>query len=256
MDGRCVTVPGTDELEMLVSPAFMVRMARPQGDCDDFTDVQLAMLRCLGIPYRIVTVKANPQTPDEWSHVYGLAVLEDGTPIPMDASHGKYPGWEIPQAHVLEYQEWDEDGRPVKAIARPVRNTLHGYRRRRGVGDASQTGSGETGGYVDPYLAAGGTSTDLGPGYFGSTPAPTTHSPWASIFSNLANQWSTIGGRILAPTTIITNPNGTSIQTPGALPAGTNLLSSSAGTVLGSMSTGTILIIAALGVGLMFMSKR
>ena len=132
-----------DQRELLISPAVMVRMSKPQGDCDDFTMLMCALLKALGVPFEIVTISADPDEPERWSHVYAVALVEDGERFPMDASHGKYPGWEVPREHMLRYQAWDESGEPIEGRGPAVRSRLNGYvsrglgrrvvRRRRGM---------------------------------------------------------------------------------------------------------------------------
>jgi len=139
-----------DQRELLISPAVMVRMSKPQGDCDDFTMMVCALLKALGVPFEIVTISADPHEPDSWSHVYAVAMVEDGERFPMDASHGKYPGWEVPREHMLRYQAWDESGEPIEGRGPAVRSRLNGYvprrvvRRRgfRGLGDDGSDPSG------------------------------------------------------------------------------------------------------------------
>lgn len=116
-----------DALELLVSPAAMVRARQMQGDCDDFTMMVCAMLQCLGVPFEILTVAASPQDPSRFSHVYARAVMPDGSRIPLDASHGKYPGWEVPKSRQFRLQVWDMDGNAVSDDARSTWDGLHGY---------------------------------------------------------------------------------------------------------------------------------
>ena len=81
--------------EVLVAPSRLISMPRPQGDCDDFAMLGMALLGRQRIESRFVTIKGNPYAADEWSHVYLTAW--DGARdewIPFDASHGKYAGWE------------------------------------------------------------------------------------------------------------------------------------------------------------------
>lgn len=113
-------------LQGLISPDALVRMSKPQGDCAIFTDMLCAFLRVFGIKYEIVTVAVNPREPSEYSHVFAYAVLPDGRRLPLDASHGDYPGWQVPSAHVFRRQVWDEDGNPVSDRGSRF-DGLHGY---------------------------------------------------------------------------------------------------------------------------------
>lgn len=199
------------QMELLISPAVMLRMQSRRGDCDDFTMLVCALLACLGCPWQIVTVAADPQEPWRWSHVYAAAVMEDGTRIPLDASHGKFPGWEVPSGHILRYQAWDENGQPVEG--KPSASyMMHGYARRRGVGSFcdSETGTDyDTGG---PCISdAGGGGGSAGVGF-----------NWGGFFSGLTSQGLNLVGRIVAPTTTFSSRSGT-LVTPGSLPPGTQL---------------------------------
>jgi hypothetical protein len=127
-----IPTPNPPELELLVSPSVMVRSRNPQGDCDDFTMLMCCFLQCLGVPWEIVTVAADPGDAQRWSHVYAVAVLEDGRRMPMDAAppDAKWPGWEVPPDHILRYQAWDQDGQSVER-ERPIKR-MQGYIRGRG----------------------------------------------------------------------------------------------------------------------------
>jgi len=99
--------------QSLIAPEVLVRMKKPEGDCAIFSECMAAFLSVFGVPWELVTVAVNPREPDIFSHVYLYAVLEDGTRLPLDASHGKYPGWQVPSVDVFRRQVWDEDGEPV-----------------------------------------------------------------------------------------------------------------------------------------------
>ena len=43
--------------------------------------------------------------------------LADNFALPMDASHGKYPGWSVPQRDIQRMQVWNSDGDPVSQQA-------------------------------------------------------------------------------------------------------------------------------------------
>lgn len=116
-----------DQLELLVTPPVMVRSSKPRGDCDDFTMMVCALLKCLGVGFEIVTVAADGHDPSRFSHVFCRAVLSDGSRIPLDASHGKYPGWCVPASRTYRMQVWDEQGNPIKDVASRKWQGLHGY---------------------------------------------------------------------------------------------------------------------------------
>lgn len=83
-------------VELLVKPSALLSMNEPQGDCDDHSMLVASLLTNLGIKNRFITVGANSSNPGRWSHVYVMAELENGREIPIDASHGKVVGWEVP----------------------------------------------------------------------------------------------------------------------------------------------------------------
>jgi hypothetical protein len=91
-----------DDIQLLISPDALLRMQGPKGDCAIFTTLIQALLAYRGIPYETVTVAVNPLMPEFFGHVYPQAVRENGSRIPLDASHGKYPGWEVPAARILK----------------------------------------------------------------------------------------------------------------------------------------------------------
>jgi hypothetical protein len=126
-----------DALELLISPAAMIRSRQMEGDCDDYTMMVCAMLECCGVPWEICTVAASVEDPSRYSHVYPRAVLSDGSRMVLDASHGKYPGWEVPQERQFRLQVWDGSGDAIPNDARSKWDGLHGYEnRRRGIGFA------------------------------------------------------------------------------------------------------------------------
>lgn len=113
-----------DELELLIAPAVMVRMRPRQGDCDCFTMMLCSLLQCLGVPALIQTFKCDQQEPWRWAHVCAAAVLEDGSVISLDASHGEYPGWAVTIEGPFESQLWDMDG---NRVGDSMRKGLSGY---------------------------------------------------------------------------------------------------------------------------------
>ena len=116
-----------DELELLISPAVLLRARRPAGDCDDFTMLACSMLQSLGVPALIKTFKCDRSEPWRWSHVCAAAVLENGSILPVDASHGDYCGWEVPARDVYQSQLWDMQGNKVEALNVRRNKGLSGY---------------------------------------------------------------------------------------------------------------------------------
>lgn len=114
-----------NQQDLLISPSVLIRMQKPEEDCDGFTMLGAALLKALDIPFVIVTIAADPNDPARWSHVFLMAMLSGG-PLNMDISHGSGPGWIVPKAHTFRWQAWDCDGNAV-SIPRPRRHSLNGW---------------------------------------------------------------------------------------------------------------------------------
>lgn len=172
-----------DQLELLIAPSVLVRMRRPEEDCDGFTMLACAGLVMLGIPCAIVTIAAEPENPRRWSHVYAIALLDDGT-LAFDCSHGDYPGWEVPAERQFRRQAWSMAGEPVGAIAGAAGGGLHGYvaaRRARGLGQ------GPTGLDLVQYI----------PGL--TSPATSAGTSWSQVLQALALKGGDIAQQLVAP---------------------------------------------------------
>jgi Transglutaminase-like superfamily len=102
-----------DHFELLISPPVMLRMKAPSGDCDDSTMLACALACALGFEWGIVTLACDRKRPGEYSHVYGCAWLPDGVMAPLDCSHGRYPGWEVPAYDVQRKTVWNSDGQII-----------------------------------------------------------------------------------------------------------------------------------------------
>ena len=157
---RLFQIGEPEALDLLIAPAVLVRDPAPKEDCDGFTMLVCCLLKILGIPSVIVTVAADPSDSERWSHVFPMAQL-GGANLPMDCSHGKFPGWMVPREHITRWQAWDLNGNPVQAFPAQSTNTLHGYlprgssmrrthRRRRGVGQVDTSGIDLSGSGYDP----------------------------------------------------------------------------------------------------------
>lgn len=115
--------------ELLIAPPVLLRMNPPRGDCDDFTMLICALASLAGFQCGIVTIACDRRRPGEYSHVYGCAVLpSEVSPgrldqvvhgrwwkilVPLDCSHGKHPGWEVPRRDIQRKTVWDLTGRVV-----------------------------------------------------------------------------------------------------------------------------------------------
>lgn len=111
--------------EMLIAPWILLGMPQPAGDCDDYTTLTCSMLAALDVPMEIVTIAAERENPERYSHVFCQVKLEDGTRLPLDTSHGEEPGWEAPVQY--RRQAW-----PLfleMAQSAPARSGLHGFKR-------------------------------------------------------------------------------------------------------------------------------
>ncbi len=232
-----------DALQLLVSPDVIVhalngddrdaRARARKGDCAVFSPLICALLEALGLDWELVIAAVNANQPDIFSHVWPRVVLSDGRRISLDASHGPYPGWQVPARDIHRLQVFDSSGRAVADRGSQFAG-LGEYISTAGLGDDASGSPYEYSG--DPYLDPGGTSTPFY-GAIGTPPfAPQSGapSPWASIVGNLANAWTQIGGRVIAPqTTYTVGPGGqVSYSTPGSAPVPSILPAS-----LGSSST-------------------
>ena len=106
-----------DQLQLLIEPSVLVRMNDMEGDCAIYSMLICSMLECLGIDWELQTLATNPGQPDIYNHVFLRVVLPNGRRIPFDCSHGKYPGWRVPENNVLRSQVWDESGAAVPDAA-------------------------------------------------------------------------------------------------------------------------------------------
>ena len=102
-----------DHFELLISPPVMLRMKAPSGDCDDFTMLACALACAMGFEWGIVTLACDRKRAGEYSHVYGCAWLPNGVMCPVDCSHGKYPGWEVPSHDVQRKTIWNSSARII-----------------------------------------------------------------------------------------------------------------------------------------------
>jgi hypothetical protein len=248
----------TDQLQLLISPALLLRMEKPRGDCAIYTTLICAMLRASGIEYEIVTLAVDPNQPEVFGHVYPRAVLPDGRRLVLDASHGKYVGWEVPKEHQLRRQVWDSAGNPIPDADRGRFRGLRGYqpRPRRPMlprrltalpGGIAGYGRGGFGQYIDTgeYVPTTSSTTGYTPPDITAVAVPVSPTPGfnlGSTIGNLLNQWTQIGSRVIAPTTTVsTGPGGTQIVTP----AGSNLPASAllAPGIAGASGGGLLLLI-------------
>jgi hypothetical protein len=220
-----------DALQLLVSPDVIVHALRGsdreargrarKGDCAVYSPLICALLESLGLDWELVIAAVDANQPDIFSHVWPRAVLSDGRRVSLDASHGPYPGWQVPARDIHRLQVFDSSGRAVADRGSSFA----------GLGEYIATGLGEC---ITAYNDDGSSyqsCLDTSPPPFNAGGGGTN---WASVFGNLANQWTQIGGRVIAPqTTYTVGPGGqVSYSTPGAAPVPSILPTS-----LGSSST-------------------
>jgi transglutaminase-like putative cysteine protease len=90
--------PAQLDKELLVIPPVLLSMPEPMGDCDDFSLLMASMLLCAGIQPYFVTVAADAEDVNKFSHIYICACLRDeGTHMCLDAGNRLQmvpPGWE------------------------------------------------------------------------------------------------------------------------------------------------------------------
>jgi hypothetical protein len=122
-----------NKLQLLIAPDVLVRMSRMEGDCAIYTMMLCAMLEALDIQWEIVTAAVDARQPEIFGHVWPRAVLPGGNREPLDASHGKYPGWQVPAYDLHRVWVFNSDGQRI-GEQRAGFTGLHAYRRRRGFG--------------------------------------------------------------------------------------------------------------------------
>ncbi len=251
-----------EKKQLLLAPEFVLTQPRPEGDCSAFTMLIAALLKCLGVRCELVTLAVDPREPEVFTHVYPRAVLEDGQRLALDASHGNYPGWEVPAYDVHRKQIWDTSGSPIPDSA-AVSSRLHEYVR--GLGDDVTTLPDLTGSaapavpYVDDssFLSSlfstpvASVDTGAGSGFpQGSLVAPAQNSAnWAGFATALAKSGMTLAEiNAIQPGTVV-GANGQILRqaTGLAVPVGTGI---SVGLGTG---TGTILLLGGAALFLVFM---
>ena len=257
-------------LDLLIAPAVLVRMRKPKEDCDGFTMLLCALLRILLVECYIVTVAADPKDPSRWSHVFALAKLDDGTLMPLDCSHGAFPGWMVPAEHIFRWQAWGLNGRPADGVKMPRFRGLHGYTRpgsrmrRRGMGDCTDpnpdTGQCPDGSTYTGMMAVASLPVSVPPLILPSTvPAPAPVSANSNsldaLLAGIVNSGTTLAKTVLTPPSYQSTYNPATGQYSTTMYGG----ASAAGLPLGSLGTisPTILLIggAALLAIMVFSSR-
>lgn len=236
-----------DELEMLITPARLLTMQCPAGDCDCLTTLCMSMHLCAGIPVEPITIKADPEEPERDSHVYCQAVLENGNLIldpAMGCKHHWPAGAEAPD--YFDKQTWgilqpERPQRGLQGLGDPTDGSLYAQLIGQGVDPVDAAA------YLNPGELPGGATGPINPS--------TATAPSASIDFNKLLQQLTAGGLKIA--TMQATPVGY-IQTPQGLvanvgPGGQLPLNLGIGAGLSSISPllllggGALLLFALLG---------
>jgi hypothetical protein len=215
-----------NELELLITPARLLTMTPPRGDCDCLTTLCMSMLACAGIRSEPVTIKADPDDPSRDSHVYCQALLEDGSAVVIDAAmcckFGFPLGWEAPD--YWERETWGA----VEPVAQS--RGMNGYTGLAGLGQ-----SGEV------PVETGGDSVLLGTDVTGTQDtAPIVGTPfnWAGLVTALGSDATRIAQ-------LATLPQGYTLNAAGQpVAVGAAALSSSAMLPLLLIGGGLLLIVA------------
>ena len=273
------------KLQLLIAPDVLLRMSRMEGDCAIYTMMICAMLEALGIQWDIVTAAVDARQSEIFGHVWPRAVLEGGNRESLDASHGKYPGWQVPAYDLHRVWIFNENGQRVGGDV-PRFTGLHDYRvqtrRRRGLGAVvcddmgcyddqtgetvsgsssgldTSTGLDQTGGVVVPQggSVSFGTFLDATTGapYSGQvyTAPAQSSSQWASFAAAMGKAGFDLAKlSAIQPGTVLSANGAILRQNPGyAVGTPTSSLN------LGGMSTTTLLVGGLLLVGVMFMMSK
>ena len=108
------TYAGAPVVEILIRPRDMANLQGTRaGDCDDYSMYAAALLTALSIPCSFVTIAGDPNDPGHFTHVYVAAYPDgyQGDRIAVDASHGKWCGWEgWTRGSGMRKKEWRVDG--------------------------------------------------------------------------------------------------------------------------------------------------
>jgi len=243
------------QLQLLISPDVLVRMNHMEGDCAIYTMVVCAMLEVLNVPWEIVTLAVNPQEPEIFGHVFARAILSDGRRLPLDASHGVYPGWQVPAQEIQRLQVWDESGSPIADQGARF-GGLHNYVRRRGFGTytcdesdppiCTDDTTGQAVSMYDPLTQLYTTVSAAPIDASGNVTVPSqSSSQWPAALAALTKAGLTLAEiNAIQPGTVV-GANGQILrQAAGyAVPVGTSVS-------LTGGSGGTLLAIGALAIGL------
>ncbi len=241
-----------DALQLLISPDVIVhafygddaeaRQRARKGDCAVFSPMICALLEANALDWELVIGAVDRNQPETFSHVWPRVVLSDGRRVSLDASHGPYPGWQVPARDINRLQVFDSSGRAVQDRG----NTFAG------LGEYIATNASGLGAFgddfgFDPYNPSG--STDVGAPSGGWPSSGGSSIDWANILGGSVKSGFDILGRVVAPTTTYTvGPNGqVSYVTPGSAPA--------PGVIPSIGGSSNLLLLGGLGLGALVLAS-
>ncbi len=241
---RYVPTPGTSPLvdQTLIAPSTVLAMPEPIGDCPQFSMLAKAMLRAACVTCYFVTIAAEAQFPDQYSHVYNAIETAPGRLMPFDSSNGPEPGAEYARPYkrkVWAHLDPDKCSRTgaketttamMHSTYRPVPPGMRSRSLRGALGDTQCDSDGNcwTDGvlsspqYVDPSESIAPVSQQdadndaAGRAALGLPASSGGGSGWSSFFSTLANDATQIGTSLLRQSVqqkpyLITNAAGQSV---------------------------------------------
>ncbi len=282
---RYVPTPGTSPLvdQTLITPCAVLAMPEPIGDCPQFSMLACAMFRVLCMESMFVTIKAEQEFPDLWSHIYNTVEIFPGQFLPFDSSNGPEPGAEY--ARPFARKVWprispSRCNRSQRSKEQMLRNTYAGRavpsmrnRSLRGaLGDINCDADGncvdtDTGVFTPAPVYSDPGITDPGDCLYGansatggcnaapaglapvSTPAPSsTASSSSNLLSTLLTDVGSIGTSLVKTATqqkpyYITGTNGQQVL------YNPNTGTVATGATIASAINPTVLLFAVLGIG-------
>lgn len=95
-------------VEYIENPAYILRSRI--ADCDSIVGLLCSMYEGIGFPCQFVTIKADPQRPNEFSHVYCRVQVPNVGWVAVDATMPKKSfGWEAPNQWGKQYWHASND---------------------------------------------------------------------------------------------------------------------------------------------------
>jgi hypothetical protein len=185
--------------QTLVSPAALLAMPEPAGDCPQFSMLTAAMCRYWSIPSAFKTIAADLATPNTYTHVYCVCQPRPAVFVALDTSNAPGPNLEYARPGKAKLWPLHQDTSKETMIRNAERNRARIGRLADYVGDDYVGGFVDSypgdavlpgtysGGYSDPYAPGGSLNTTLKSG-----------TDWTKLFTTLANDATSIAGPIIA----------------------------------------------------------